>query len=319
MTVPSIKLNTGCEMPIVGLGTWKSKSGEVQRAVEVAIDSGYRHVDCALVYGNEKEVGSALKKKIDEGKVTREDMFITGKLWNVFHHPSKVRGSLQESLNNLQTSYLDLYLIHWPMAYVLQPDGNLFPKDSNGKFIYDDTDYVDTWKELEKAKEEGIVKNIGVSNFNAYQVNRIIKECKVVPAVNQVELHPYLNQEETVKFCQTNKVAMTAYSPLGSPDRPWVKPDEPVLLEDPKLVAIAERLKKTVAQILLRYQIQRNIIVIPKSVTPSRIQSNLQLFDFELSADDMATVAGFDRSFRGCALEWVSDHKYWPFKENYTE
>jgi len=168
-------------------------------------------------------------------------------------------------------------------------------------------------------QKEGLCKSIGVSNFNEFQINRLIKETQVTPAAHQIELHPYLVQPKMVEFCQANNIAVTAYSPLGSPDRPWAAAGEPVLLEDAKIQAIAQRLGKSPAQVVLRFQIQRNVIVIPKSVTPSRIESNLSLFDFELSDEDMKTIASFDRNFRGCALGWVSDHKFYPFKDNYTE
>jgi len=316
--IPSLKLiGTQQDMPIVGLGTWKSKPGEVQQAVETALKSGYRHIDCARAYGNEKEVGNGLSSSIKQGLVKREEVFITSKLWNVFHKYEDVRGTVMDSLKDLQTSYLDLYLIHWPQAYV--NNGNMFPKDSNGKFIYTDDDYVDTWKAFIELQKEGLIKNIGISNFNEYQISRIIKETNVVPSVHQIEIHPYLINQSMVDFCQSNKIAVTAYSPLGSPDRPWAAKDEPVLLDDPKIKEIAARLGKSPAQVVLRYQIQRNVIVIPKSVTASRIESNLKLFDFKLSDEDMKIISSFNRNFRGCALEWVSDHKYYPFKENYSE
>lgn len=316
-SVPNLKLNNGNEIPIVGLGTWKSKQGEVQKAVECAIDGGYRHIDCARAYGNEKEVGDALASKMASGVVKREEIFVTSKCWNVFHAAKDVRGTLMDSLKDLQLKYLDLYLIHWPQGYV--NNGEMFPKDANGKFIYTDDDYVDTWKAFIELQKEGLIKNIGVSNFNEYQIGRLIKESTVVPCMNQIEVNPYLVNDAIIKYCQSNQVAITAYSPLGSPDRPWAAANEPVLLEDSKLMEMAKRLNKSPAQIVLRFQIQRNVIVIPKSVTPSRIQSNFQLFDFKLSDEDMKVVAAFNRDFRGCALGWVSDHKYYPFKENYTE
>jgi len=318
MKVPSIKLiNTSAEMPIVGLGTWKSKTGEVQKAVEVAIEMGYRHIDCARAYGNEKEVGDGIMSQINKGTIKREDVFITSKLWNVYHAPADVRGTVMDTLKDLQTNYIDLYLIHWPQAYV--NNGQMFPKDANGKFIYSDVDYVDTWKALIGLQKEGLCKNIGVSNFNEYQINRIMKETQTTPSVHQIELHPYLVQDDMVKYCQDNNIAVTAYSPLGSPDRPWAAAGEPVLLEDEKIKSIATRLGKSPAQVVLRFQIQRNVIVIPKSVTPSRIESNFNLFDFKLSDEDMKVISSFNRNFRGCALGWVSDHKYYPFKENYSE
>jgi len=319
MAVPSLKLNSGHNMPMFGLGTWKSPAGKVEEAVKCCLDLGYTHVDCARAYGNEHEVGNALTEKFKDGTVKRENVFVTSKLWNVHHDPKDVKPALQKTLKDLQLDYLDLYLIHWPQAYPNRGDGNLFPKDENGKFYYSDRDYVDTWKAMMQLVDEGLVKSIGVSNFNEYQINRVIDETKCTPAVSQVEIHPYLVNEGHVQYCKSKGIAVTAYSPLGSGDRPWAKAGEPVLLEDPALKKIADRLGKTVAQVVLRYQVQRGIIVIPKSVTPSRIESNFKLFDFELTDDDMKTVSGFNRNFRGCLLEWVSDHKYYPFKENYSE
>ncbi|XP_076814558.1 aldo-keto reductase 1B-like [Clavelina lepadiformis] len=315
--VDIVTMNDGKKIPMAGLGTWKSPKGEVQKAVEFAIDCGYRHIDCAYCYGNQDEVGNGIQTKIKENVVKREDLFITDKLWNVFHSPKDVRPTVVQTLKNLQLDYLDLYLIHWPQAYI--NNGETFPKDKDGKFIYDDTDYVDTWKAFEEVRKEGLVRSIGLSNFNIYQINRVLNECSVPPAMLQIEINPYLKQKEIVDFCQEKGITVTAYSPLGSPDRPWAKDGEPILLEDPKLVAIAGRLNKTVAQVVMKYLLQRGIIVIPKSVTPSRIKSNLRLFDFTLSKEDMDVVDGFDRNFRGCALEWVSDHKHYPFKENYSE
>ncbi|CAH0599602.1 unnamed protein product [Chrysodeixis includens] len=290
--VPTVTFNNGKSIPVVGLGTWKSKPGEVTQAVKDAIDIGYRHIDCAFVYGNEKEVGEAITAKINDGTVKREELFITSKLWNTFHRPDLVKGALLKSLENLQIKYLDLYLIHWPQAY--KEEAELFPTDEAGKIQFSEVDYIDTWKALEPLAGEGLVKSLGVSNFNSGQLKRLLQVASVKPVTNQIECHPYLNQRRLKDFCESHDIKITAYSPLGSPDRPWAKPEDPQLMEDPKLKAIADRLGKTVAQVLIRYQIDRGNIVIPKSVTRSRIESNFQVLDFKLSHEDVSLIDSFD-------------------------
>nr|CAH7752799.1 unnamed protein product [Callosobruchus chinensis] len=312
--VPKIKLNNGLEIPAFGLGTWKSKPGEVEQAVKDAIDLGYRHIDCAYVYGNEKEVGAALKAKLNDGTVKREDLWVTSKLWNAFHRPDLVEKALKESLKNLQLDYLDLYLIHWPVAY--KEEGELFPRDANGKIIFSDVDYVDTWKALEECVRKGLTKSIGLSNFNSKQIERVLSIATIKPVMDQVECHPYLNQKKLIEFCRSKNIAVTGYSPLGSPDRPWAKPEDPQLLDDPKLKQLADKYKKTPAQILLRYQVERGVITIPKSVTKSRLQQNIDIFDFSLSKEDVAYLDTFDCNGRLCPLKDGLGNPHHPFEND---
>ncbi|XP_038221005.1 aldo-keto reductase family 1 member B1-like isoform X2 [Zerene cesonia] len=312
--IPVITFNNGKTIPVMGLGTWKSKPGEVTQAVKDAIDIGYRHIDCAFVYGNEKEVGEAITAKINEGVVKREDLFITSKLWNTFHRPDLVKGALLKTLENLNIKYIDLYLIHWPQGY--KEDGELFPADASGKIQFSDVDYVDTWKALEPLVGEGLVRSLGISNFNSKQIDRLLKSATIKPVVNQVECHPYLNQQRLIQYCEARGIKITAYSPLGSPDRPWAQPGEPLLMEDPKLKAIAERLGKTVAQVLIRYQIDRGVIVIPKSVNKSRIASNFAVFDFKLSEEDVQLINSFDCNGRFVPMTASLGHKYHPFEND---
>uniref|UniRef100_U5EWM3 Putative aldo/keto reductase family n=1 Tax=Corethrella appendiculata TaxID=1370023 RepID=U5EWM3_9DIPT len=313
-SVPNIVFNNGKTIPILGLGTWGSPPGEVTQAVKDAIDIGYRHFDCAHAYENEHEVGEAITSKIAEGVVKREEIFVTSKLWNTFHRVDLVEGALRATLKNLKLDYIDLYLIHWPMGY--KEGDSLFPKDENGIFYRSDVDYLDTWKEMEKLVDAGLAKSIGVSNFNARQIDRVCESARIKPVVNQVECHPYLTQKKLSEHCAKKNIFITAYSPLGTPNRPWAKPDDPKLMDDPKIVSIANRYGKSSAQILIRYQIQKGHIVIPKSVNKNRIQSNFEIFDFKLSDEDIALIDSFDCNGRYLMLEWDFGHKYHPFEHD---
>ncbi|XP_044002682.1 aldo-keto reductase family 1 member B1-like [Aphidius gifuensis] len=305
-----VKFNNGNYCPMLGLGTWQSAPGSVGEAVKKAIDIGYRHIDCSPIYENEKEIGQALKSKIDDETVTREDLFITSKLWNTNHHPDKVEAALTNTLNDLCVDYLDLYLIHWPLGFA---EGYT----DEGNFIESDDDYVDTWKAMEDMLEKGLVKNIGLSNFNSKQIERLLRHSTVTPVVNQVECHPYLTQIKLSDFCQSKEIVLTAYSPLGSPDRPWAKPEDAQLINDERLRSIADNYDKTTAQVVLRYQIDRGHIVIPKTVSESRMIENFDIMNFKLSQDDIELINSFDCNGRICALEMCSGFKYYPFNIEY--
>ncbi|XP_011314060.1 aldose reductase [Fopius arisanus] len=308
---PKIKFNNGNEAPIFGLGTWKSKPGEVTEAVKYAIEIGYRHIDGAHVYENEKEVGAGIKAKIDDGTVKREDLFIVSKVWCTYHKSDSVEKALKRTLSDLGLEYLDLYLIHWPFGF--EEDGALFPTNSDQSFKLSDVDYLETWKGMENVLQKGLTKNIGVSNFNSEQIERLLKNCKVKPVTNQIEVHPYLTQKELSKFCNDRGITITAYSPLGSPDRPWAKPDDPKLLDDAKLVEMSKKYNKTPAQVVIRYQLDRGNLVIPKSVTKARILENSQVFDFKLSPEDIAYIDSFDIAGRICTMAGAKASSYWPF------
>jgi len=305
-------------MPILGYGTWKTKPEDAYAGTKHAIEAGYRHIDAAHCYGNEKEVGDAIKSKIDDGTVRREDLFITGKLWNTYHRRHLVTKGLQATLDDLQTDYLDLFLMHWPTAYKEGPER--FPKDENDNFLYSDGPTEDTWKGMEDEFDKGKARALGISNFNHLQIEELLGYARIKPVSQQIEVHPYFKQTKMRHFCAKHGITVTAHSCIGSRDRPWVTdtPDHPYILRDPVVYSIAEKWGKTPAQVVLRWNIQRGVVVIPKSITPSRIRSNIQCFDFELDESDMFKLNSFhEKYYRGMPHNWLLDHPHYPFHEDY--
>lgn len=219
-------------------------------------------------------------------------MFICSKLWNTHHRPDLVRQACQKTLDDLGTPYLDLYLIHWPIAY--KEGATLRPTNASGKIEYSDVDYVDTWPEMERLVDAGLVHSIGVSNFNRAQLERVLDIARIRPVINQVECHPYLAQTDLSEYCRSKSIVITAYSPLGSPQRPMAISNEANLMADPLLMRLATKHGKSSAQVLIRYQMQRGHVVIPKSVTPERIEANFNVFDFELDPSDMEQIKSLD-------------------------
>ncbi|XP_012378339.2 1,5-anhydro-D-fructose reductase isoform X2 [Dasypus novemcinctus] len=301
------------KIPVVGLGTWKAAPGKVTEAVKVAINAGYRHIDCAYFYRNEGEVGAGIRCKIKEGVVKREDLFVVSKLWCTCHKKSLVKKACTKSLKTLKLDYLDLYLIHWPMGF--KPGSKDLPLDQNGMIIPSDTDYLDTWEGMEDLVIAGLVKTIGVSNFNWEQLERLLNkpDLRVKPVANQIECHPYLAQKNLISFCHSKEVSVIAYSPLGG-SRQGVD-----LMDDPMIMKIAQKYNKSSAQILIRFQIQRNVIVIPQSVSAKQIQENIQegVFGFELTEQEMGDILNLDRNFRMATFPITTDHKDYPFHVPY--
>nr|CAH8853006.1 unnamed protein product [Trichobilharzia regenti] len=307
-----LKMENGYFIPILGLGTWNSPPGEVGAAVKKALEIGYRHLDCAYFYANEAEIGEALEESMKELNLKREDIFITSKLWNTFFRPENVRKGCEETLKNLRLKYLDLFLVHWPVPF--EPGKGCLPTEEDGKFCLDNVPHEETWKEMEKLVDDGLVKSIGLSNFNKRQIENILKHCRIKPVNLQIEIHANFPNIKLVEYAQSIGLTVTAYAPLGSPTGFPGKTD---LLTEPWVVAIAERHKKTPAQVLIRYLVQRNLIVVPKSVTPKRIEENFQIFDFQLSDEemhDLNTKGLNDRQFK---LLQMSDHPEYPFNDEY--
>ncbi|KAI0239529.1 hypothetical protein L0F63_003338 [Massospora cicadina] len=268
------QLYTGAKMPLFGLGTWQSERNQVYDAVKFALTLGYRHLDCAFIYHNENEIGRAISES---------------GLWNTFHEPKYVMPALERSLKDLQLDYLDLYLMHWPYAQPYTGDTKdevkivspVKAKESQEVVEAANVSLIDTWRAMEKLVTSGKVKHIGVSNFSITKLKEILKECYIRPAVNQVELHPYLPQHELLKFCNENKIHVTAYAPLGSFG-------EPRLMDDSVLKAIAEKNKTDVAHVLLAWGQQRGYTVIPKSTSENHIKSNFE--EVELSKEDIENI-----------------------------
>lgn len=239
-------------------------------------------------------------------------MWITSKLWNNYHDPKEVRGALEYTLKQLNLKYLDLYLIHWPIGHVKSKD--LFPKNDKGEADHTNFDLMDTWKAMEELVDAGLTKSIGMSNFNIKQVDYITANARIQPVTNQFEVHPYLLNKELIAHCKAKKIAVTAYSPLGSPGRPWATAEDRFVMKEPKLLAIAEKHNKSPGQILIRYQIQIGNVVIPKSVTKERIVNNFDVFNFKLTEDDIKDIEGFGYTERVCKMTQSKDHPEFPFK-----
>lgn len=292
-------LNNGDHLPRFGLGTWKAQADIVYNAVFHALKSGYRHIDCAPIYMNEKPVGRAIKEAISKNIVARDQLWLTSKLWNSYHAPEDVIPALKETLHFMQCDHLDLFLIHWPVA-CKKSIGYSHAKTGSDYISLSDIPLTATWEAMEEAVNQGLVRHIGSSNFSISKLKDILSHATIKPVMNQVECHPYLNQNELIEFCQQQGIEVTAYSPLGSNDRP--KRDDqaelPALLDNEIINHIANKHQKSPAQILLAWQLERGVIVIPKSSSPARIEENFAAQHLLLDSEDQQRINALDRNQR---------------------
>ncbi len=294
-------------MPPVGLGLWKIAPGEAAAATRQAIEIGYRHLDSAADYGNEAEVGEGIASALQSGLCSRDALWVTSKLWNTYHHPDHVRPALERTLADLQLDYLDLYLIHFPIALAYVPFETRYPPE----WVHDPdaetpvmqpapVPLAETWGAMEALVEAGLVRQIGVCNYNTGLLHDLMAYARIKPSVLQVESHPYLTQDRLIRCAKGYGMDVTAFSPLGAlsyRELGMADEAESVLVE-PAVLAAAERLGRTPAQVVLRWGIQRGTSIIPKSSNPDRLRQNLDLFDFALSADEVAAISALNKNRR---------------------
>ncbi len=295
------------QMAAVGLGLWKIDKGDTAQIVTDAIELGYRHLDSACDYGNEVEAGEGIAAAIGKGYCRREDLWITSKLWNTYHRREHVRAACERTLRDLGVDYLDLYLIHFPIALKFVPFEQRYPPEwffdpdaTEPSMEVDAVPLAETWQAMEELVEAGLVRQIGVCNYNSGLLHDLMAYAKVKPAMLQVESHPYLTQERLLRVAGDLDIAVTAFSPLGALS--YVSLDmatnEDSVLLQPPVVAAAERLSRTPAQIVLRWGIQRGTAIIPKTVRRERLQENIALFDFELNAEEMSALSALNENRR---------------------
>ena len=302
-----LALHTGDQLPQVGLGLWKIPRPQAAEVVQQALEVGYRHLDCACDYGNEREAGKGVRQAIEAGVCSRDDLWVTSKLWNTYHAGEHVRPALERTLRDLQLDYLDLYLIHFPIALQFVPFETRYPPE----WIFDPdaghpklhpvgVPISETWQALERLVRDGLVRNVGVCNFGCSLLRDLLAYAEIPPAVLQIESHPYLTQEKLVRFCAEENIAVTAFSPLGAPSYVslgMAEEDESVLC-DSAIESIAGKHGKTPAQVVLRWSVQRGTAVVPKTTRRERLEENMAIFDFELTPAEMQAIAALNRNRR---------------------
>lgn len=305
-------LNNASQIPALGLGTWKSAKGAAQAAVTAALRLGYSHIDCAPIYKNEIEIGEALAKEIALNTITRERLWVSSKLWNNAHRPRHVRPALERSLKDLRLDYLDLFLIHWPVSF---RQGIEFPKKPEDFLAPGEIPVIETWQAMEEMVKKGLCRSIGVCNFNQKKLSSLHEKARIKPAVNQVELHPFLQQTKLLRYCKKMGITLTAYSPLGSPDRPKAlrKDAEPQLLNHPVLHSIAKELQASPAQVLLAWGLHRETVVIPKTISATRLAENLKATELTLESHHRERIDSLDLNYR-----YIDGSFFCPIDSPYT-
>jgi D-xylose reductase len=305
--IPSIELDTGDALPAVGLGLWKIPRPETAALVETAIRTGYRHLDAACDYGNEAEAGAGVRTALAAGACRREELWITSKLWNTYHRAENVRPACERTLRDLGVDYLDLYLVHFPIAleYVAPevrypPEWFVDPTATEPVMKPVKVPIAETWRAMEELVRAGLVRNIGVCNFGCSLLRDLLSYAEIRPSVLQVELHPYLTQEKLVRFCREERIAVTGFSPLGASSYLELGMATAVesVLQQRAVAAAAARTRKTPAQVVLRWGVQRGTAIVPKTSRPERLAENLAIFDFELSSAEMQEISALDRNRR---------------------
>lgn len=301
-------MSAALAMPMIGLGTWKIPAAAASDIVYRSIkEHGVRHIDCACDYGNEVEVGKGINQAISEGVVTREQLWITSKLWNTYHSPDHVEMACRRSLQDLGLSYLDLYLIHFPISLKFVPFETRYPPEwtydpqGDNKIVEVNEPLIGTWTAMEQLVSKDLTRHIGVSNFGGQLIMELLSYCKIRPYANQIELHPYMTQQTLVDFCHSKGIKTTALSPLGSPSYVELNMDYGLgkgILEDEVITSIAKTHGKTPAQVILRWNVQRGVSVIPKSSQITRIAENFSILGFTLSENEMKCISDLNKNLR---------------------